>query len=35
VRLQDVPPAAELPGVQVDEYLEAMSERAPHILERW
>src|SRR5919201_2697604 len=34
-RLTEIPSAAELPGVNVDEYFEAMAERAPHILERW
>ena len=34
-RLEDIPAAAELPGVSRDEYLEGMKQRAPHILERW
>jgi hypothetical protein len=35
VRLQDVPDAAQSPGFSRDEYLDAMAERAPHILDRW
>jgi mannose-6-phosphate isomerase-like protein (cupin superfamily) len=34
-RLSDVPGGAELPGFSRDEYVAGMSERAPHILERW
>jgi mannose-6-phosphate isomerase-like protein (cupin superfamily) len=34
-RLGDIPPASQLPGFSRDAYLEAMAERAPHILERW
>jgi len=34
-RLREVPGAAELPGVSVEEYRAAMEQRAPHILERW
>jgi mannose-6-phosphate isomerase-like protein (cupin superfamily) len=34
-RLQDVPDAAHSPGFSREEYLEAMAERAPHILDRW
>jgi mannose-6-phosphate isomerase-like protein (cupin superfamily) len=34
-RLQDVPDAAQWPGFSRDEYLDAMAERAPHILDRW
>jgi mannose-6-phosphate isomerase-like protein (cupin superfamily) len=34
-KLSEIPSRSELPGVSVEEYLEAMRERAPHILERW
>jgi len=34
-RLSEIPSATELLGSGVDEYREAMQERAPHILERW
>jgi len=34
-KLSEVPSRSELPGVSVEGYLEAMRERAPHILERW
>ena len=34
-RLSEIPSRSEMPGVSVEEYLEAMRERAPHILERW
>jgi len=34
-RLEDIPSAAELPGVSVDDYRSALEQRAPHILERW
>jgi hypothetical protein len=34
-RLHDVPAAAELADVSREDYLAAMQERAPHILERW
>src|SRR5919198_5646560 len=34
-RLSGIPSRSEMPGVSVDEYLAAMRERAPHILERW
>src|ERR687888_679158 len=34
-RLSDIPSRSEMPGVSVEEYLEGMRERAPHILERW
>jgi mannose-6-phosphate isomerase-like protein (cupin superfamily) len=34
-RLQDVRASSEAPGFSRDEYRQAMSERAPHILERW
>ena len=34
-RLQDIPASAELPGLSREEYVEAMTERAPHILRRW
>ena len=34
-RLPEIPSAAELPGVRIEKYFEAMAERAPHILERW
>jgi uncharacterized cupin superfamily protein len=34
-RLREIPSRSEMPGVSVEEYLEAMRERAPHILERW
>ena len=34
-RLADIPAAAEVRGFAVDEYREAMEQRAPHILERW
>ena len=35
VRLVDVPESSQRPGFSRDEYRQAMSERAPHILERW
>lgn len=34
-RLREIPAASELPGVSLDEYRQAMAERAPHILQRW
>jgi mannose-6-phosphate isomerase-like protein (cupin superfamily) len=34
-RLDAIPSASARPGVSVEEYLKAMEERAPHILERW
>jgi mannose-6-phosphate isomerase-like protein (cupin superfamily) len=34
-RLRDIPGSAGLPGFSLDEYLQGMAERAPHILERW
>lgn len=34
-RLRDIPASSDLPGFSREEYLEAMKERAPHILERW
>jgi mannose-6-phosphate isomerase-like protein (cupin superfamily) len=34
-RLQDVPSTSELPGFFRDGYMDGMTERAPHILERW
>jgi hypothetical protein len=34
-RLREIPGRSELPGFSTKEYLEAMAERAPHILERW
>jgi mannose-6-phosphate isomerase-like protein (cupin superfamily) len=34
-RVREIPPASRLPGFSRDEYLRAMRERAPHILERW
>jgi mannose-6-phosphate isomerase-like protein (cupin superfamily) len=34
-RLQEIPSRSKLPGASVEEYLEGMRERAPHILERW
>jgi mannose-6-phosphate isomerase-like protein (cupin superfamily) len=34
-KLSEIPSRSEMPGVSVAEYLEAMRERAPHILERW
>jgi mannose-6-phosphate isomerase-like protein (cupin superfamily) len=34
-QLSEIPSRSEMPGVSVEEYLEAMRERAPHILERW
>lgn len=34
-RLRDIPGGVQLAGVSRDEYLEGMTERAPHILERW
>jgi mannose-6-phosphate isomerase-like protein (cupin superfamily) len=34
-KLSEIPSRSELPGVSVEEYLEGMRERAPHILERW
>ena len=33
--LRDVPSSTDRPGFSLDEYREAMAERAPHILERW
>lgn len=33
--LRDIPSRSEQPDVSVEEYLEGMRERAPHILERW
>jgi mannose-6-phosphate isomerase-like protein (cupin superfamily) len=33
--LRDIPSRAEIPGFSAEEYQQAMSERAPHILERW
>ena len=34
-RLSEVPGARDLISVSPDDYLKAMEERAPHILERW
>jgi Cupin domain len=34
-RLSEVPASFEAPGFSRDKYQKAMSERAPHILERW
>jgi uncharacterized cupin superfamily protein len=34
-RIADIPSRSEHPGVSAEEYLAAMRERAPHILERW
>lgn len=34
-RLREIPPRSEAPGFSADEYLDAMKQRAPHILERW
>ena len=34
-RLAEIPSRSEMPGVPIEEYLEEMRERAPHILERW
>jgi mannose-6-phosphate isomerase-like protein (cupin superfamily) len=34
-KLSEIPSRSELPGVSVEDYREAMRERAPHILERW
>jgi hypothetical protein len=34
-RLVEIPASSELPGFSRDEYFDAMTERAPHILERW
>jgi len=34
-RLSEIPSRSGVGGVSVDEYLAAMRERAPHILERW
>jgi mannose-6-phosphate isomerase-like protein (cupin superfamily) len=34
-RLREIPSRSERPGMSVEEYLAAMSKRAPHILERW
>ena len=34
-RLDEIPSRSQMPGISVEEYLEAMRERAPHILERW
>ena len=33
--LRDIPPASESPAFSLEEYRQAMAERAPHILERW
>jgi mannose-6-phosphate isomerase-like protein (cupin superfamily) len=34
-RLDEIPPRSEAPGFSIEEYQQAMAERAPHILERW
>ncbi len=34
-RLREIPPRSEVPGFSLEEYQQAMAERAPHILERW
>ena len=34
-KLAEIPSAADAPGFSREEYRRAMSERAPHILERW
>jgi mannose-6-phosphate isomerase-like protein (cupin superfamily) len=34
-RLRDIPGASESPEFSREDYLSAMAERAPHILERW
>jgi mannose-6-phosphate isomerase-like protein (cupin superfamily) len=34
-RLREIPASSESPGFSVEEYRQAMGERAPHILERW
>lgn len=34
-RLSEIPSRSEMPGASVEEYLDGMRERAPHILERW
>jgi len=34
-RLREIPSRSGLPGFSSEEYLQAMKERAPHILERW
>jgi mannose-6-phosphate isomerase-like protein (cupin superfamily) len=34
-RLADIPAASEVRGFAVDQYREAMAQRAPHVLERW
>lgn len=34
-RLQDIPGYSGLPGFSREDYMRGMSERAPHILERW
>jgi mannose-6-phosphate isomerase-like protein (cupin superfamily) len=33
--LRDIPASSASPGFSPDEYRQAMTERAPHILERW
>jgi hypothetical protein len=34
-RLREIPPRSGLPGFSAEEYRQAMTERAPHILQRW
>ncbi|HYX88213.1 MAG TPA: hypothetical protein VE753_02500, partial [Gaiellaceae bacterium] len=34
-RLSEVPSSSDAPGYSREEYLQAMRERAPHILKRW
>jgi mannose-6-phosphate isomerase-like protein (cupin superfamily) len=34
-RLREIPARSESPGFSVEEYRQAMAERAPHILQRW
>src|SRR5881394_1519062 len=33
--LRDIPSVGDLPGVDTDAYLQRMTDRAPHILQRW
>ena len=34
-RLREIPSRSQMPGFSGDDYLQQMTERAPHILERW
>jgi mannose-6-phosphate isomerase-like protein (cupin superfamily) len=34
-KLSEIPARVEVPGFSVEDYREAMEERAPHILQRW